>query len=57
MIELADIADVVIKREPTLVGRLHKAKKEVRRQSIFLFLNGGEGIVYFHHCPSVGLSF
>jgi hypothetical protein len=57
MIELADIADVVIKREPTLVGRLHKAKKEVRRQSIFLFLNGGEGIVYFHLCPRVALSF
>lgn len=43
-IELADIADVVIKREPSLVGKHHRAKKEVRRQSIFIFLKGGEGI-------------
>jgi hypothetical protein len=43
VIELADITDVVIKREPTIVGRLHKVKKEVRRQSIFIHLKGGEG--------------
>lgn len=43
IIELADITDVVIKREPSIVGRLHKANMEVRRQSIFIFLKGGEG--------------
>ena len=42
-IELTDITDVVIKREPALLGRLHKAKMEVRRQSLFVFLKGGEG--------------
>lgn len=42
-IELADITDVVIKREPSIVGKLHKAVKEVRRQSIFVFLKGAEG--------------
>lgn len=44
VIELVDIADVVIKREPSIVGKLHKTKKEVRRQSIFIFLKGDEGI-------------
>lgn len=43
IIELADIADVVIKREPTILGKLHKADKEVRRQSVFIFLKGDEG--------------
>lgn len=43
-IDLTDITDVVIKRESSLMGRLHKAKKEVRRQSIFVFLKNGEGM-------------
>jgi hypothetical protein len=42
-IELADVKDVLIKREVSFTGKLHKLKKEVFRQSVFIFLSDNQG--------------